>query len=428
MEKGFRGTPLAPGPAMNAHAGSALSEKRLDVLEQLLRLPAGDLKATLSHASDLVARVSGCDKVDAFLYDAGRDCLVAVGSSTQPLSQKQRQFGLDVLQISNGGRVVQVYKTGETFMTGRLDEDMDELPGIREALQIKSKLGVPLVIGGERRGMMMLASLRHDFFSEEDARFMETAAPWIGLVAHRAELATEIARNAAEQGRRAGAEELITVLAHDLRNYIAPINMRINVLRMRAEAERRADELRDVELLGRSVDRLGELINDILDVSRIDMGVFTIQPRPIELAGLVREVVATFESAQHTIRVTVQQGDNIVLSGDPARLRQCLENVIANAIQKSPVTGAINVFVRRRQQERQGAAIVEVIDEGPGIPAEQIANLFDRFRTDRAEGLGLGLYLAKRIARVHAGDLTADSPPGKGARFTLTLPCLPGGG
>ena len=400
---------------------SSLGERRLDVLEELLRLPAGDLKATLSHASDVIARISGADKVDSFLYDPGRDSLVAVGSSTQPLSQLQRQLGLDVLQISNGGRVVHVYRTGETYLNGRVDEDMGELPGIREALKIKSKLGVPLVVGGECRGMIMLASLASGFFSEEDARFMETVAPWIGLVAHRAELAAEIARNAAEQGRRAGAEELITVLAHDLRNYIAPINMRINVLRMRAEHERRADELRDLELLGRSVDRLGELITDILDVSRIEQGMFHIQPRLIELSGLVREVVGTFESAQHTIKLTIQQGDDIVASGDPARLRQCLENIIANAIQKSPVTGAINIFVRRREA-RPRTAVVEVIDEGPGIPAEQMARIFEPFQTDRPEGLGLGLYLAKRIARVHGGDLTADSAPGKGARFTLTLP------
>lgn len=409
---------MDPAPA------SLLSQRRVELLEQLLRLPAGDLKATLSHASDLIAEVSGADKIDAFLYDAGRDSLVAVGSSTQPLSQKQRQLGLDVLQLSNGGRVVQVYKTGETFLNGRVDQDMGELPGIRDALQIRSKLGVPLMIGGERRGMMMLASLRHDFFSEEDARFMETVAPWIGLVAHRAELATEIARNATEQGRRAGAEELITVLAHDLRNYIAPINMRLNVLRMRAENQKRDDELRDLDLLGRSIDRLGELITDILDVSRIDQGVFQIQPRRIELAGLVREIVATFESAQHSIRLTIQQGDNIRISGDPARLRQCLENLIANAIQKSPATGTINVFVRWRQELTQRTAIVEVIDEGPGIPADQIARIFERFETKGTEGLGLGLYLAKRIARVHGGDLTADSQPGKGARFILSLPAI----
>jgi two-component system, OmpR family, sensor kinase len=407
---------------MEARAASNLSQRLLDVLEQLLRLPAGDLKATLSHASDVIARVSGADKVDSFVYDRGRDCLVAVGSSTQPLSMLQRELGLDVLQISNGGRVVFVYKTGETYVNGRVDRDMEELLGIREGLKIKSKLGVPLTVGGERRGMIMLASLQPEFFTEQDARFMETVAPWIGLVAHRAELATEIAANAAEQGRRAGAEELITVLAHDLRNYIAPITMRVNVLRMRAEAEERADELRDIQLLGRSVERLGELVNDILDVSRIDQGVFHVEPRPIELSSLVREVLAPFESAQHSIQLTVQQGDNIRVVGDPLRLRQCLENVVANAIQKSPVTGTIHVFVRLRQHEKERNAIVEVIDEGPGIPAEQMPHLFERFHTGRGEGLGLGLYLAKRIARVHGGDLTADSPPGKGARFTLTLP------
>ena len=77
---------------------------------------------------DLVAAATGADKIDAFLYDAARDSLVAVGTSTQPLSALQRQHGLDVLQIANGGRVVHVFKTGQTFVSGRLDQDMEELP------------------------------------------------------------------------------------------------------------------------------------------------------------------------------------------------------------------------------------------------------------------------------------------------------------
>jgi len=413
-----------PNPAVDRSPASLLSERRLEVLEQLLRLPGGDLKATLSHASDVIAGVSGADKVDAFLYDPGRDTLVAVGSSTQPLSALQRRHGLDVLPLSNGGCTVNAFKSGETFHTGHLEAEVGELRGIKEALGVRSTIAVALEIGGQRRGLMLLASQQPEFFSEEDARFMETVAPWVGLVAHRAELATEIARNATEAGRRAGAEELITVLAHDLRNYIAPINMRLNVLRMRAEQQRREDELRDLGLLGRSIDRLGELITDILDVSRIDQGVFQIRPQRIELAGLVREIIATFEAAQHSLRLTVQQGEAIPISGDPVRLRQCLENLIANAIQKSPATGTINVFVRRHVQEGHGRGVVEVIDEGPGIPAEQMARLFERYSTSRPEGLGLGLYLAKRIARVHGGDLTADSEPGKGARFTLTLPTV----
>jgi signal transduction histidine kinase len=427
IEKGFRGqgTALAAIARMD-RAISSLSQRLLDVLEQLLQLPAADLRATLSRVSDVISRSSGADKVDAFLYDPARDSLVAVGSSTQALSQLQRELGLDVLQLSNGGRTVEVYRTGATYLSRHVDEDKDELPGIRDALGVRSEIGVALEIGGSRRGMIMLASKRPEFFSEEDARFMETAARWVGVVTHRAELAEEIGRNAIELGRRAGAEELITVLAHDLRNYLAPLTMRLEVLRLRAEHEGREDALRDIGLLGRSLRRLGDLVNDILDVSRIDQGVFQIQPQRIELSALVRDIVGGFESARQAIQLTVQQGDAIYVAGDSARLRQCLENVIANAIQKSPVTAAINVFVRREEKSgRDRQALVEVIDEGPGIPAEQLPFLFERYRTgEGASGLGLGLYLAKRIAAVHGGDLTAESQPGKGARFTLSLPSL----
>src|SRR5438067_324840 len=289
----FAGTALAPGAGVD-RGGSLLSQRLLDVLEHLLQLPAGDLKATLSHVSDVIARASGADKVDAFLYDAPRDSLVAVGSSTQPLSMLQRQYGLDVLPLSNGGRAVQVFKSGETFLSGSADEDAEELPGLRHVLKVKS-----------------------------------------------------------------------------------------------------------------------------------DQGVFHIQPQAIELGALVRDIVGAFGSAQHAIQVTVQQGDDIRVAGDPARLRQCLENVVANAIQKSPASAAIDIFVRREEREdRIRCAVVEVIDEGPGIPPGELPYLFERYRTGRAAqgGLGLGLYIAKRIAAVHGGDLTADSRPGKGARFTLTLP------
>lgn len=409
-------------------AGSLPSQRLLDVLEQLLQLPGADLKATLLHVSDVIARVSGADKVDAFLYDPRRDSLVAVGSSTQPLSMLQRELGLDVLAVSNGGRVVQVFKTGETFFSGRLDEDPVELPGIREALKVRSHLAVALDVGGQRRGVLLLASLYPNFFTDEDARLMETVARWVGLTTHRAELAEQIAAAAQEQGRRAGAEELVTVLAHDLRNYLNPLNMRLDVLRLRAERDARADDLRDIELLGKSVGRLAAVVNDILDVSRLDAGLFHVVPQRVELSELVHEIVGAFESAQHAIRITVQQGDDIRVMGDPARLRQCLENIIANAIQKSPPTAAIHIFVRREERAgRPRCGVIEVIDEGPGIPPEQLPHLFDRYHTGRFRegGIGLGLFIAKRIAATHGGDLAATSPPGKGARFTLTLPLEP---
>ncbi|HVJ12370.1 MAG TPA: GAF domain-containing sensor histidine kinase, partial [Burkholderiales bacterium] len=400
-------------------------QRLLELLEALLRLPAGDLKATLDHVGNLVAEATGADKIDAFLYEAARDSLVAVGSSNQPLSALQRQLGLDVLQISNGGRVVHVYQTGETFMTGRLDQDEAELPGIKQALKIKSKLGVPLDIGGKRRGMMMIASLKPDFFTAEDARFAQSVAHWAGIVAHRAELAEQIGRNAVAQARREAAEELVTVVAHDLRNFLSPLSLRLEVLRLRAEKEQRAEDVRDAQGAARTISRLGQLVNDLLDVTRLDRGVFHLQPQLIDLGALTTEIAATLESPQHPILVRVQEASRISVAADPARLRQCVENLVANAVQQSPDDAAVSIFVKLRKTQRENdTALVEIIDEGPGIPQEMLPRLFDRYVTGegRSGGLGLGLYLAKRVAAVHGGDLSVESPPGKGARFMLTLP------
>ena len=96
----------------------SVPDRLLDTLERLFRIPNGDLKTTLTHVGNLVAEATGCDKVDAFLYDARRDSLVAVASSTQPLSMLQRKLGLDVLPLSNGGCTAQVFNTGEPALHG----------------------------------------------------------------------------------------------------------------------------------------------------------------------------------------------------------------------------------------------------------------------------------------------------------------------
>ena len=108
---------------------TGLPQRQLTLLEALLRLPAGDLRSTLSHVADLIAGATGADKIDAFLYDPARDSLVAVGTSTQPLSALQRQHGLDVLPLANGGRTVSVYRGGQTFVSGELEKDDQELKG-----------------------------------------------------------------------------------------------------------------------------------------------------------------------------------------------------------------------------------------------------------------------------------------------------------
>lgn len=395
----------------------------LDTLQRLLEIPAADMKVALSQACDAVAAAVNADKVDAFIYDPQTDCLVALGTSTQPLSAKQRRLGLNVLQVSNGGRVVHVYQTGETFVTGHLEDDAEELRGIRDALGVRSTIGVPLEVGGNRRGVMMIASQRPDAFDAEDVRFSEAVVRWVGAVAHRAELVQAIERNAVEQGRRVVAEELITVLAHDLRNYISTVDIRIRTIRRKAELQERVDEVRDCDAALRSVGRLAALVSDILDAARIDQGVLVLEPRPVYLTPLIDEVIDTLGTAQH--RIVTKSSDELVIAADPKRIRQCIENILANAVQHSPDDAPVTVLIRRVKREHDDAARIDIVDEGPGIAPEVLPHIFERFVTgkQRKGGLGLGLYLAKRIATLHNGDLAVESKPGRGATFTLFLPC-----
>jgi signal transduction histidine kinase len=395
----------------------------LETLERLLQSPAADLQVALSHAADAVAHALRADKVDAFLHDPTRESLVAVGVSNQPLSAQQRRLGLDVLPIANGGRVVDVFQTGETYLEGRVDLDKEELRGIRDALAIRSKVGVPLEVGGKRRGVLMVASLEPNFFSESDRRFAESVARWVSSVAHRAELIDEIARNAVEQGRRAVAEELITVLAHDLRNYLSPIEVRLTLLRRRADRDKRQPDVNDADAACKALERLSDLIRDILDVARIDQGVFSLDLRPIELVALIEETVHALSMPEHPVVLDVHE--EVVIVGDPERIRQCLANLLSNALKHSPKDAAVTVQVGRVRAETGEIARVHVIDQGPGVAPDILPHIFDRFvSTRRKGGLGLGLYLAKRIAALHEGDLSVESPPGKGAHFTLSLPCM----
>ena len=396
-------------------------EGQLATLERLLGISAANLDVALVHACNEAAGALGADKGDAFLYDSSRDTLVAVGSSTQELSRVQRSHGLDQLPLANGGRAVEVYRTGNSYVDGHVDQDPEELRGIKELLRVRSSIGVPLEVGGQRRGVLLLSSLQPDRWTPEHLRFAEAVTRWVGTLAHHAELIGEIERNAAAQGRHAAAEELVTILAHDLRNFVNPIDVRLQLMLRRAESDGRARDVSDAEKARRSLARLTGLITEILDVARIQRGTLTIDPRPVDLTALVRDIAATLSTPTQPILCT--GGDEgVVAVVDAARIRQCLENLLANALKHSPRNATVNVLIERMIKDDIEQAIIDVVDEGPGVPAAIMPHIFERFVTGDKKGLGIGLFLARRIAVLHGGDLTLEPPVGRGARFRLTIP------
>ena len=396
--------------------------RALVTLQRLLAIPGGDLKSALTHAANALADAFAVDKVDAFLYEEARDSLVAVGVSTQPLSNLQKNLGLDVLQLSNGGRTVEVFTSGKIFRSGNTRDDPCELLGIRQGLKVQSHLGVPLRVNSELRGVVLLASLQPDYFTEADESFAKSAADWVGMVAHRAELMAEVGKNAVEQGRRAAADELVTVLAHDVRNYLSPISGSVYLLRHHAEQRGDEEGRKLAEAALRSVNGLSRLVTNLLDVARIDRGLFDLDLEPVDLGELASESASMIANPNH--EVIVKSSSPVVVAGDRVRLRQCLDNLITNAASHSPRGASVNVFIDQFEDDGRPWARLQVIDEGPGVPEAVLPHVFERFVTGRAKGggVGLGLYLANRIVRAHEGDIGVDSTPGTGSRFTLRLP------
>ncbi len=406
-------------------AGDYPDERLLGTLEQLLALDATNLHDALDHVTQLVAEAMGADKVDVFLLEPTSSTLVARGTSDTPMGQLQKATGMDKLPIVNGGRTVAVFQTGAPFMTGHADQDPAELIGITQGLGVRSILAVALPLHGKGRGVLVVVSATPERFTERDLHFLEAISSWIGLVAHRAELVEHIAHEALEEGRRRGAEELIAVVAHDLRNYLTPLKTRLELIQLRAKRQERPADMVDARAATQVVNRLTQVISNVLDATRLDQGLFVLRPQVVDVVALARATAESLATSQNPIEVRAP--DEVEALVDPDRIRQALENLLANALQHSPEQAPVRVDIEGAAasggSDRADHIVIMVRDQGPGIALDALPHLFDRFISGpNSAGLGLGLYLARQIAIAHGGNLTVESLPGKGSRFHLSLP------
>jgi two-component system OmpR family sensor kinase len=330
-------------------------------------------------------------------------------------------LGLNRLPLANGGRTVEIFQTGKTWFHNRQDEDPEELAGVINELGIRSHIGVLIEIGGERRGVLSVQSSQRDFFTPEDVRFLEMVARWVSAMVHRVELGEALTKAALEQGRRSAADELITVLAHDMGNHLIPIRIRLEMILRRATREKALEYQRDAEAAQQALEALRRIISDLMDVGKLEQGLFTLVRYPTDLVALAEEVAQTASTPVHAVQLTGLP--ELVVQADPNRIRQALENLVTNALKHSPAGLPVVIHVERQQRADGSWALVKVKDQGPGISPELLPRIFERFtKGPGSKGLGLGLYLVRSIAENHGGTLTVHSEPGKGALFTLALP------
>ncbi|HEY7426719.1 MAG TPA: ATP-binding protein, partial [Gemmataceae bacterium] len=224
-------------------------------------------------------------------------------------------------------------------------------------------------------------------------------------------------------------DEFLAMLAHELRNPLAPIRNALHILRLDENNSER--HRRTYDLMERQIEHLVRLVDDLLDVSRITRGKIKVQKARVDLASVVARAVESsrpvIQERGHTLEVALPK-EPVAVTADPVRLAQVILNLLNNAAKYTPEGGRIWLTAAAEGSE----AVVRVRDTGVGIPAEMLPKVFDLFtQVDRAidrslGGLGIGLTLVRRLTELHGGTVEAFSRgPGQGSEFVVRLPRAP---
>jgi signal transduction histidine kinase len=229
------------------------------------------------------------------------------------------------------------------------------------------------------------------------------------------------ARAKAEAARKS-REQVLTIVAHDLRNPLTTIRMTATLLRRKPPPP---DELiRRLGAIDRAVTRSDNLIRDLLDANRAERGELEVSLRDDGVDPILREVVDLFAplARERGITLEVHYEGRAMIRCDRNRLLQVLGNLIGNALKFTPEGGEIALRVR----DGDAHVSFEVADTGPGIKPEDLPHIFDRYWYADRRGTGLGLFIAQSIVHSHGSRLDVESEPGRGATFSFKLPRLAG--
>ncbi len=297
-------------------------------------------------------------------------------------------------------------------MDARVAQDPDAL-ALLQGLSFRSYLMVPLTVGERALGVLAL------FSNRDERRFSNTDRAFVEELAGRAALAMDNARLYREAQE---ALELIGVAAHDLANPLHMLQLLLSKLR-RTDPEDHEKVRSGLAAADRQTKRLGQLLNNLLDLSRSSSGALMLELSDVDLGELVREVVerSAEQAAEAGCTLNAELSSDLRGRWDRMRLDRVVTNLLSNALKFGrgrPVS--------LRGWSSNGQVFLTVRDRGPGIAQEQQARIFGRF--ERAPsgagkaGFGLGLYIVRQLVEAHGGYIRVESSPGEGATFVVELP------
>jgi PAS domain S-box-containing protein len=296
-----------------------------------------------------------------------------------------------------------------------------EIRSLIAQVRPKSYLGVPLQVRGKTIGVIAFLTTESGHrFTMEEVRIAQDLASRAAIALENARLYAEL-RDASRR-----KDEFLAMLAHELRNPLAPLRNGLEIMELVQDDPAAMNEAR--QIMQRQLDQMVRLVDDLLDISRITRGKLELRQERVELKDVVNTAVETsrplIEGSRHSLTVSLPP-EPIELHADLTRLAQVFANLLNNSAKYTPQGGRIELTA-----ERQGhQVIVSVRDTGVGISAEMLPGIFEMFtQADRSlersqGGLGIGLTLVRRLVEMHGGSVDAKSAgEGRGSTFSVRLP------
>jgi signal transduction histidine kinase len=322
-------------------------------------------------------------------------------------------------EIEWGGTLAnQAYRSKQTTL---LQEKLEGWENNR--LLWREFLALPLMAAEEVLGVLVFGRFGGPPYTPDQIRLAEFIAAQISQLVENQHLVERVAKLEAEHRLQKLQDEFITTISHELRTPIGFIKGYATTL-LREEITWDENSRQEfLNIIVEEADRLEELVDGMLDSSRLKAGTLVMNQRPIRLDVLLNEAVYRNITRYSSLKIHLQNICEVEVMADPSRITQVFENLLRNAKNYAPGS---DVYISL--EDLGESCVITIEDHGPGIEKHHLEHLFERFYRVQESGevplgTGLGLYICQQIIQTHGGDITVDSEVGRGTRFTITLPC-----
>lgn len=312
----------------------------------------------------------------------------------------------------------EAYRSGQTIL-----RQEDAGPSVEGRERRRDYLGLPMMVHGRCVGGLVFGRFGGPSYPPEHIRLAEFVAWHVGQLLENRRMARRIASLEAQRELARMQDEFISTISHELRTPLGMIKGYVTTL-MREDAKWDSEtRLEFLEIVDEEADRLRELIDNLLDSSRLETGTLGMTLEPTKLSTIIRDSVSRTQAVYPDMEVDIEIGDDIpLLQADPTRIAQVMDNLLSNANKYAPGSQ-----IAVASDRRDNVVEIGVQDGGPGIPPEHVPHLFERFyrvpeQTSNVRGTGLGLYICRKIIEAHSGEIGVESQEGSGTRIFFTLP------